>query len=104
MQTSAYAPFWKEGIYKTTEANADEPKWDKLSGGLPTQDMRRIVLGVCKSSPNTLYALMSNAKRIIDKFYCSDDGGSSWKPIRLPGNNIGGQGTYNINLAVTSSQ
>jgi photosystem II stability/assembly factor-like uncharacterized protein len=96
----AYAAFFGMGIYKTIDANADNPKWEQLSGGLPTEDMRRIVLGIPKSSPNTVYALMSNDGRIIDKFYCSEDGGSTWKPIGLPGNNIGGQGTYNINLAV----
>ncbi len=106
----AYAAFWGDGIYKTNEANLDNPRWNKISNGLPAAtDITRIVLGISKSSPNTLYALMANSKRIIDKFYYTNDGGSTWKRITLPGvrfsgkpypDSIGVQGTYNINLAV----
>ncbi len=98
----AYAAFYGEGIYKTTEANADNPKWNKLTTGLPPQtNFSRIVLGISKSSPNTLYSLMADGSgNLIDQFYQSNDGGNSWKPIPLPNGNIGEQGSYNINLAV----
>jgi hypothetical protein len=52
---------------------------------------------------------MSNANSVIDKFYRTVDGGSSWTLIRLPNttvwgqlypNSIGPQGTYNLNVAV----
>jgi photosystem II stability/assembly factor-like uncharacterized protein len=96
----AYAAFYRDGIYRTTDLNASDPHWTKLTTGLPLGGFTRLVLGISKSSPNTIYALMSNPDYIIDKFFKSSDGGSSWNSIPLPNGNIGGQGFYNINIAV----
>jgi photosystem II stability/assembly factor-like uncharacterized protein len=96
----AYAAFYGIGIYKTTNANANDPQWNKLTTGLPLGGFSRIVLGISKSSPNTIYALMANGNYIIDKFFKSTDGGSNWNRINFPNGNIGGQGFYNINIAV----
>lgn len=67
------------------------------------------------SSPQTIYALMAspwsidrNKRYIIDQFYYTVDGGSSWLSIPLPGTaifstkypGIGPQGFYNLNIAV----
>jgi photosystem II stability/assembly factor-like uncharacterized protein len=96
----AYAAFYGEGVYKTTNANDDNPRWEKMTVGLPSSDFTRIVLSISKSSPNTIYALMANSRYVIDKFFQSTDGGGSWSRINLPNGDIGGQGFYNINLAV----
>jgi photosystem II stability/assembly factor-like uncharacterized protein len=104
-----YTAFWGSGIYMTTNANSESPQWTKLTSGLSKPDFARIALDISNSSPQTLYALMSNANSIIDKFYRTVDGGSSWTLIRLPNttvwgesypNSIGPQGTYNLNVAV----
>jgi photosystem II stability/assembly factor-like uncharacterized protein len=100
--TTVYAAFWGVGIYKSTNAGAATPTWTKLAGGLPTSNFTRIVLGMSASSPQTLYALMSSSgpAYLVNQFYVTADGGTSWSSIALPGGNIGGQGFYNLNCAV----
>jgi photosystem II stability/assembly factor-like uncharacterized protein len=108
-----YAAFWGEGIFKTINASAANPKWDRLSSGLPVSNFERIGLGISKSSPNILYTLMSNSQDIIDKFYHTNNGGASWKEIKIKVSptafggsalngtyDFGGQGFYNMNVAV----
>jgi hypothetical protein len=104
---TVYAAFWGQGIYKTTNASAAAPNWTKLSGGLPASGFARVALGISASSPQTLYALISGdydndpAKSyLINKFYVTTNGGATWSQILLPGGNIGGQGFYNINVAI----
>ena len=99
-----------EGIFKTTNANADDPKWNILTGDLPITDFTRIALGISKSSPSTLYALMSNIPPnwVIDKFYQTKDSGKNWKRVTIDvppsrhnsDHDFGGQGFYNMNVAV----
>jgi photosystem II stability/assembly factor-like uncharacterized protein len=108
----AYAAFYGNGIYKTLDANIATPAtptWTQQTKGLPSSNFTRIALGISQSSTSTLYALMSNDKGEIDKFYRTVDSGSSWTSIELPdstvwGNfyskSIGGQGTYNLNVSV----
>jgi photosystem II stability/assembly factor-like uncharacterized protein len=98
--TTVYSAFWAQGIYKTTNADAATPSWTKLTGGLPAGGFSRVALGISSSSPLTVYALMANSSYTIDQFYRSADGGMTWNPISLPGGNIGGQGFYNLNVAV----
>ena len=106
---TAYAAFWGDGIYKTTNANAaNQPTWNKLSSILPsTGSFTRIALGISRSSSNTLYALIAglpnpnrNLSYLINQFYHTTNGGSLWNRITLPSGNIGGQGFYNLNVAV----
>jgi photosystem II stability/assembly factor-like uncharacterized protein len=121
--TTVYAAFWGGGIYKSTDAGAATPTWTRLAGGLPIETdpppngFTRIALAISPSSPQTLYALFANNETTprgtppsypsaIDKFYVTTDGGSSWKSIHLPGGpgrGIGGQGWYNLNVAVAPS-
>jgi hypothetical protein len=136
------------GIYKTEEANSNDPHWIKLSiKDFIPETCRRITLGISPSSPNILYALIARDRplnkddnperafedpqgsgklwheRVIDQFYQSLDSGLNWDLISLPGkgtnkmiqwgpepenqnrypwfkDSIGGQGTYNLVLAV----
>jgi len=121
--TTVYAAFWGGGIYKSTNAGTTTPTWTKLAGGLPSataappNGFTRIALGISPSSPQTIYALFANNditspppgppyRYAIDKFYVTTDGGSSWNSIPLPagpGRGIGGQGFYNLNVAVAPS-
>jgi photosystem II stability/assembly factor-like uncharacterized protein len=97
---TAYAAFWGEGIFKTTNANATNPTWNKLTQGLVTGNLTRIVLGISQSSPNTLYALMADDNYQINMFYQTTDAGNTWSQIQLLNADLGKQGFYDINLAV----
>jgi photosystem II stability/assembly factor-like uncharacterized protein len=99
--TTVYAAFWGSGIYKTTNANAaGQPTWTKLASGLPSSGFTRIALGLSPSSPQTIFALIADSSYTINSFLRSSNGGSTWTAIPLPGGNIGGQGFYNLNVAV----
>ena len=118
--TTVYAGFWNRGIYKSTNAAAATPTWTQLAGGLPAagaaspNGFTRVALAISPSSPQTLYALLANNdttspapgppfRYAVDKLYRSTNGGTSWTAIPLPGgagNGIGGQGFYNLNVAV----
>jgi len=60
------------GIWKSTDGG---DTWTRLTDGLPTSDMGRIGLDVCRSQPNTVYAVIEGSEHGV---YRSDDGGSSW--------------------------
>jgi hypothetical protein len=98
--TTVYAAFWGQGIYKCTNAGAATPTWTKLTSGLPAGAFTRISLGISPSSPQTLYALIANTSYVVDGFYRTTNGGTNWAAVPLPGGSIGGQGFYNLNVAV----
>src|SRR5215216_6517454 len=96
-----YAAFSNNGIYQTTNANATTPAWNKLTSGLPATSGFRTRLSISPSSPQVVYALMSDSGgHFVNQFYNTTDGGNTWNSIALPGGNIGRQGFYNLNLAV----
>jgi hypothetical protein len=104
---TVYASFWGSGIYRTTNGGAATPTWTKLASGLPSSGFTRIALGISPSSPQTIYALMAGLPNnnpslayLVNNFLRSTDGGNTWTSIPLPGGNIGGQGFYNLNVAV----
>jgi photosystem II stability/assembly factor-like uncharacterized protein len=67
----------ESAIWKTTDG---AKTWTKLTNGLPTGEIGRIGLSVCRSRPNTVYASV-HAKGNANGFYRSDDAGSSWKLV-----------------------
>lgn len=100
-----YVAFWRNGVFKSNNATAATPTWTKLTG-LPGSGVTRIALALAPSTPTTLYALLSSSNDQIEHFYQSNDGGTSWSQISLPldpeteTRHIGGQGFYNLYLAV----
>ncbi|HEU4884783.1 MAG TPA: hypothetical protein VFT45_21175, partial [Longimicrobium sp.] len=98
--TTVYAAVWGQGIYRTTNASAATPAWTKLTAGLPAGGISRIALAVAPSAPQTVYALIADAAYAVNGFYRTTNGGTSWTAIPLPGGGIGGQGFYNLNVAV----
>ncbi|MBL0939179.1 MAG: glycosyl hydrolase [Gemmatimonadaceae bacterium] len=64
-------------IWKTTDG---AKTWTKLASGLPTGDLGRIGLSVCRSRPNTVYALI-HAKAAANGLYRTDDAGSTWRQV-----------------------
>ncbi len=65
------------GIFKTTDG---AKTWTKLEKGLPTGEIGRIGLSVCKSRPSVLYAMIS-AKAQSNGLYRSDDAGATWQHV-----------------------
>ncbi len=73
-------------IYKTRDAGRT---WTQLAGGLPTGELGRIGLSVCRSKPSTVYAVI-HAKGAANGIYRSDDSGSTWRQV----NNVNGTAWY----------
>ena len=125
----AYVAIYGNGIYKSTNANDDNPLWSKLNISDNRQgEITRISIDISKTTPEILYLLISRNRPLdknhdnengndwqfdlIDSFFRSIDGGITWTNIQLPGlgtkygkspwekDSIGGQGWYNLNVAV----
>ena len=117
---TVYASFWQRGIYKSTNGGAATPSFTQLTTGLPTASaaapngITRVALAISPSSPAN--ALRTHREQrhsspppgppfnyAIDKLYMTANGGANWSAIALPGGagtGIGGQGFYNLHIAV----
>jgi photosystem II stability/assembly factor-like uncharacterized protein len=62
-------------IWKTTDGART---WTKLTQGLPSGELGRIGLSVCRSRPNTVYAVI-HARGQTGGTFRSDDAGSTWR-------------------------
>jgi len=104
------------GIYKSVDAGKS---WKKLSQGLPTGDLGRIGLDVCRSKPNVVYAVIENVnlrdpfpaeikadtdagrepqkREIGGEVYRSDDAGATWRKTNRAEDNVGGKAAYSFN-------
>ena len=96
-------------IYKSTNFGQT---WTLLNTGIPaTGQVQRIKLAIAPSDPNYIYALAVDINRGCYGIYKSTDGGVNWQffPPLLnileggSGNSQGGQGTYDLALAVSPS-
>jgi photosystem II stability/assembly factor-like uncharacterized protein len=67
----------ESGIYKTTDAGRT---WSKLAQGLPTGELGRIGLSVCRSRPATVYAVI-HARGNTGGVYRTDDAGATWRQM-----------------------
>jgi photosystem II stability/assembly factor-like uncharacterized protein len=67
----------ESGIFKTTDAGRT---WTHLTTGLPTGDLGRIGLSVCRSKPSTVYAIV-HARGNTGGTFRSDDAGASWRQV-----------------------
>jgi len=124
-----YVGVAKEGVYKSYNANDSNPVWKKIDtkDDLNSKNISRISLTICNSNPNILYILMASfdgffdpqyeemkPRDIVDRFYIVEDNMdnavTNCERISLPGvgtktspwfkDSIGGQGDYNLNVAV----
>lgn len=82
------------GLYITHDGGKT---WEKRTekNGLPKGKLGRIGLGICKSKPNVLYALIESSDYAI---YRSDDGGVSWK--KRGDKNVGNRPFYYADIYV----
>jgi photosystem II stability/assembly factor-like uncharacterized protein len=67
----------ESGIYKTRDGGRN---WTQLTTGLPSGELGRIGLAVCRSKPSTLYSVI-HAKGSANGIYRSDDSGSTWRQV-----------------------
>ncbi len=67
----------ESAIYKTVDAGRT---WTQLKQGLPTGDIGRIGMSICKSRPNIVYAMV-HARPPANGLYRSDDAGATWRLV-----------------------
>lgn len=65
----------ESAIWKTTDGART---WTKLTQGLPSGELGRIGLSVCRSRPNTVYAVI-HARGNTGGTFRSDDAGATWR-------------------------
>jgi len=96
-------------LYKSTDFGNT---WNILNSGIPgTGAVQRIELAIAPSNNNRIYALAVDINEGLYGFYRSNNGGNSWtqtssSPNILEWNeglSTGGQGTYDLGLAVSPS-
>ncbi len=60
------------GVFRTTDGGEN---WDRLTNGLPEGEIGRVGLSVCRSQPDTVYAVIEGKEGGV---FRSDDRGASW--------------------------
>ncbi len=63
------------GIFKSVNGGTS---FSKLTGGLPSSDITRIVMAAAASNPNVLYAAFVNASSGLRGMYKTVNGGTDW--------------------------
>ncbi|HEY9382081.1 MAG TPA: hypothetical protein VIP80_01090 [Gemmatimonadales bacterium] len=94
------------GIYTSRDGGTT---WRRLSGhGLPTRTIGKIALGIAKSNPNRVYALIETGdgapwrgqETDRGKLWRSDDGGEQWQLVSYD-RQLGGRTAYYNRMAVS---
>lgn len=67
----------ESAIWKTTDAGRT---WTKLTNGLPSGELGRIGVSVCRSRPSTVYAVIHAAGNTGGVFR-TDDAGATWRQV-----------------------
>jgi len=91
---------WGDAVYKSINGGA---AWEKISNaGLPTSNVGRTSISLCKSSPEIIYVCITrNDNNNTLGVYKSADNGLSWIDISPPDEFHWGQGWYNHTLGVS---
>ncbi len=92
------------GLYKTTDGGAN---WKELTNGLPKGPMGRIGIDICRSRPDTLYAVYDNhnlrpgatnpTNTINGQVYRTDDAGANWRKVNPDEVDVSGKAGYSFN-------
>ena len=92
------------GLYKTTDGGAN---WKELTNGLPKGPMGRIGIDICRSKPDTLYAVYDNhnlrpgttnpTNTINGQVYRTDDAGATWRRVNPDDVDVSGKAGYSFN-------
>jgi len=91
----------QSAIYQTSDGGKT---WNKLTGGLPTGNIGRIGIDICKTQPNIMYAVIENLNpktgsntTIGGEVYRTDDAGKNWRKVNRAEDNVGGKAAYSFN-------
>lgn len=84
-------------VYKSVDGGAS---WSPVSTGLPGSDVRRIVLAISTSNPQTLYCAIVNSSNGLRGFYKTTNGGASWTQLTSTPNFPSPQGFYDVFVGV----
>lgn len=103
----AWCALWGAGVYRTDNADAATPTWNKLSSGLPARGMSRIALAVAPSNHDVVFAIIADVQGDLKVWaprglYRSTDGGNTWSTIAVAAD-IRVLGPYTLNVAVDVS-
>lgn len=92
-----YVGMHGDGIYRSTNGG---DSFSKLTSGLPTSDVRRIILAISPSNPSVLYAAFINSNAGLRGMYRTGNGGNSWTRKSNTPNFPYPQGWYDACVAV----
>jgi photosystem II stability/assembly factor-like uncharacterized protein len=92
-----YAARHSDGVYRSLDGGAT---FAKLTGGLPSSGMRRIVLAIAPGNPAVLYAAFADAFSGLLGLYKTVDGGVLWMQLTATPNFPSPQSWYDMCLAV----
>lgn len=80
--TMVYVGRHSDGIHRSLNRGAT---FTKLTGGLPTSNISRILVSVAASNPSVIYGVFVNNSSGLEGLYRSDNGGATWiKKINTP--------------------
>lgn len=98
--TTLYASFYTFGVWKSTDGGSN---WVRLTGGLPSSGISRAQLAISPASPSTLLAVFANNENKLEGLYRTTDAGANWTKLVNTPEVFGGQGFYDISLAIHPS-
>jgi photosystem II stability/assembly factor-like uncharacterized protein len=92
-----YLGSYGDGIYRSTNGGTS---WTQLTSGLPTTNVRRILLSISRSTPTTLYAAIINGSSGLRGMYKTTNGGNTWTQLTATPNFPSPQGWYDCFVGV----
>jgi photosystem II stability/assembly factor-like uncharacterized protein len=84
----------ESGVFKSTDGGAT---WKRLTDGLPGGATGRTGLDICRSHPDTVYALIDNSAAKRGEVYRSDDAGATWRRVSAENDDVSRKAGYSFN-------
>ncbi len=85
-----------QGVYRSTNGGTS---LTKMAGGLPTSGFSTVVMDLCKSNPQVIYAALISGGS-LQGLYRSADGGTTWTKKNATPNFPSPQGSWNAYVGV----
>ncbi|MEO8513270.1 MAG: T9SS type A sorting domain-containing protein [Ignavibacteria bacterium] len=93
---------YRGGMFKSTNAGANFIAIGVVGSGFPTNDVARISITVCQSSPQILYTgVERSSDNTMLGAYKSTNSGLNWQNVTPDTNVLGGQGNYDNVIAAS---